>query len=461
MSGQGSTLVSDPTDPVPITQKATLSNIDILPEELLAEIFILQCASNKHGTTATSRCEIVLSHVSHRWREISTSTSRLWTHIHRRVRQQNLIPISIYLARSKQMALDLFVHVSDQKSYNWADLHASAKAGHFHDPYESLTSFCELIEPHISRCRRIELHGENSLEEDLFLRVMLSISAPILESLHLSPRTRGAGVEPEQALFFNGDAPKLKRVSLRYSRALSTIMVPLSYTTHLRLDISRSGRQGALSWITTQLAHCPSLAHLDLGCIATVVWSPINLWLPSLLTFSFEAFNWNQVLMMLCALGCVSLRHLIITVQYADSIPTDSGPLNFPLLHKLSLSLPMSLTTSFEHVSATFPLLSDLSFDISLDMRALIHNFGLFTEMNGSTALASMAWPHLQTIGLNAEPPVEELQSLLTQRANRGIPINCLRIPREHIAKGRELMSTLEPPAVVEEFVKDRLFDRQ
>ncbi|KAF7976800.1 hypothetical protein HWV62_5656 [Athelia sp. TMB] len=422
--------------------------IEVLPEELLKDIFICR-ASNDYGATITSRGEIVLSHVCHYWREVSISTPQLWTRVHRRVRQRHLSPISTYLARSKQMPLDLIVHAAYQPSSPWADQEFIA---------ESLVGVCELLEPHISRCRKIEFYGENSANEDPFLQMLASISMPILQSLHLSPRVEGGSFEAEQAVLFNDDAPMLRRVSLRFSQALRVLTVPLPHVTHLRFDISdRITQESAYGppWITEQLARCPLLVHLDLGIIAiSPSWNGIHLNLPLLLTMSFVATNWDTTSAVLGAFECVSLEHLNIAVQYTEWVPTARGPLKFPLLRKLSLSQLISPAPPFPHMSILFPLISELSFNHSLDVPGLIDRFDSISRDSASAASTSIILPHLKTIGINAEPPVDELRSLLTGRAEHGGPIEQLLVPREHIAKGREIASAMEPPVAVGEFVE-------
>ncbi|KZP20944.1 hypothetical protein FIBSPDRAFT_526236 [Athelia psychrophila] len=177
-----------------------------------------------------------------------------------------MAPIAVNLSLSQQMPIDILV------------LCISMAA--------DLSPFCALIQPHLARCRKVEIIGNDSVGDKL-LRMLQPISAPFLQSVQLDAQRSGWGVASTPS--FAGGAPMLRHVSLNGHVHLGATL-PHRSTTHLQLELHSFewGWPACSSWITAQLLACPLLVHPDLGNLSVRPWLfSSQFHLPLLLTLSF------------------------------------------------------------------------------------------------------------------------------------------------------------------------------
>lgn len=202
-----------------------------LPNELLTGVFMM-CTTNPARTWPTSRScpsplpfQVVVSHVSHRWRKIALATPLLWNIINFNIRQMNhvqgrvLSQLEANINRSDTCFLDITL-----------DFQIADKLG----PY------CQLLAKHSQRWRRMSIITRFEQIDDI--REMLrEVDVPILEHLSLSlGKPQSGTLSPRKQ--FNSVTPSiLSSVGclsfLRLAgQALGNLHPPTSLVTTLHLD---------------------------------------------------------------------------------------------------------------------------------------------------------------------------------------------------------------------------------
>ena len=250
----------------PIPQQST--PINSLADELLSQIFTLAT----HGSCDRYDAilyPIIVSHVTHRWREVALSTSTLWTSIiltHPSPWSQLSRTIA-YLSRSRLRPLDLFLDFRDP-SWNWQeDMHSFS--------WKHMENVIRLLSPHVPRWWRLELFTDTWSPIFTFLWYLRKVqSAPMLESLSLSRCNvyfaargevfRPAALRQPIALFGGGEAlRRLRKVVLAgvhvdWSNSGLHDLIELELKYHAK-DVMPS-----LSQFITILTECPDLERLTI-----------------------------------------------------------------------------------------------------------------------------------------------------------------------------------------------------
>ncbi|TCD71705.1 hypothetical protein EIP91_005471 [Steccherinum ochraceum] len=252
-----------------LLRPTTQSSIDMLPPELLVEIFHLHILS-VICQYRESYSWIRIAHVCHRWRVIALAAPILWTHIYfdDRIQYDDDHPgcrchfkltssplntcVPEMLARSGNALLDVYFLWSDWNSNSWSsDVFAVVRA---------------LISS-LSRAHTFTFitHGCYHKEQDAWLQDLIPSKAPYLSSLSLT----GPDLLP---LFAQCDTPALRGICL--SPAASAWSRPRALQhplTRLRLHKVQSGD---LSALLLTLKALPSLEELTVrgGC-ACMSWS--------------------------------------------------------------------------------------------------------------------------------------------------------------------------------------------
>ena len=160
-------------------ERAPESKISCLPPELLAQIFILaQAESNQHPFFDGIPFEVLLSHVSRRWRAVSLTTRSLWNHIDIYT-PHSLHRVSSYLQRSgPQCLLDIYINLS-----NWERDHAAKSLSKSCPPF--IRSIASHIIPHLHQIRSLSFtcFSESTCLE--ILPILRNASAPNLRQLEV------------------------------------------------------------------------------------------------------------------------------------------------------------------------------------------------------------------------------------------------------------------------------------
>lgn len=412
--------------------------VGLLPEELFVVIFTHHWRDNY--TEHASRPEVTLSHVNRRWRDISISTSQLWTRVYRAAKQRRLDSIIAYLARSNQLPIDLSVIMSFK---------------------DDISQLCKILQPHIHRLRRLEFNGyvSQAVGEQL-LGMMQALHAPSLRYLLLSPNSRYRTSENGHTSLFEAGAPRLGHVLLGAVMQLH-LKFPHSSITHLKLELDdyEWGREESSLWIPERLTSCPLLIYLDLGNVPWHPWAQSDIYpLRSLLTLTFSTVDWRGASTVLRSLHCESLQHLSIKFGATYQAPTDMGQFDLPSLKKLTLSHTRKPGFyPFSGVAKAFSQITELCLAHFSDSFAMSRSlFAFLDTATGATRIPT--WPHLKIISIDSQPPIEELPSMLSWRSLKGYPISRLRLPKCYIQEGEQAVSGVYPPVIVEELVHEEAF---
>lgn len=431
----------------------SIAPISSLPNEVLAEIFI-----TGHHLLLYDHApfEILVSHVIHHWREIALGTSTLWVDIHRHERQHNMEPIAAYLQRSKLSPLRLVLEIGRDEEYE-SDLDGSVEESE----EEDISLLCELIEPHLPRCRRLVIRSENSVQDLNILEWLASMSAPILQSLQIR-LSLGQEHMREPLRILNGGAQFLTDVHLN-GIDLIYCHPPVASVTTLRLDLDDwAGRNRAqFQELSIILSAMPNLVHLEL---ATSCWPfEVPMLLSALHTIQYQSYDLDGASGLLVALIAPSLQHMTMYAMSPMATKLDervalNGASNFPSLQRLYFSTAEGVVTlsDMRSLSRAFPYLTEIKFTVYQPAHAHIGQMLALTE-DQSLYNGVGVWPQLHTLGIcisyNGQFPTPELRNFLTKRATMGLPIRTLLLPESQLANGRELSSCTEPPVTIAELV--------
>ena len=199
-----------------------------LPNELLTGIFMScqQATRPKRGSARMLPLQVIVSHVSHRWRDIALATPLLWNTIDFNVRPMNhvqkrtLSQLEAHLDRSGECFLDITLN--------------------FHVVNE-LSAYFELLGAHSKRWRRLSIVKRYEQVDDI-VGLLRDAPTPMLEHLSLnlgkpqegslSPRKKYYSVAPS---IFTLGAPRLTFVRLA-GLALGILHPPTTFVTTLHLD---------------------------------------------------------------------------------------------------------------------------------------------------------------------------------------------------------------------------------
>ena len=385
-------------------QYSRLVNDDVavykLPNELLTTIFMM-CAntSTKQWPTAFTRSlpfQVVASHVSHRWRDITLGTPLLWNtfivRIMKRLNGPHMVSrLEAHLERSNSCFLDIAL-----------DFRVS----------DDLAVYCRLLAKHSQRWRRLSIL--TTFEEINHLREMLhGVEVPMLEHLSLilgrsntfSPRQQFTSVTPA---ILAACPPCLSFVRLA-GQALGNLHPPTSSITTLHLD----------GWTRHFITHdqlkvvlegAPLLINLSLNQLhLNHPRDPFDIADPTTLPFL-------RALRICGPCSPVSRFMSLLCMPQLESMTLDRletfDSQVMRTVRSLNLDCCRFNEQEFSKLIHSFPSISDLSIDESLPeiLYALLpgtNNIPVSTE-GGTTPSQSppLAWPQLQTIA------IRDLQSL-------------------------------------------------
>jgi len=163
--------------------KSEECRISCLPPELLALIFILAQAeskSNRHPLSSNTPFEVILSHVSRRWRAVSLTTRTLWNQI------DIYTPLSLHLASSylersgPQILLDIHIDLLEWEQHRMTgDFSESLTA------LDIIQSIGDHIIPHLYRIRSLLFTCFSESTCLNMLLILRNASAPNLRQLEI------------------------------------------------------------------------------------------------------------------------------------------------------------------------------------------------------------------------------------------------------------------------------------
>ena len=183
------------------------STPDVLPPELLAQIFIFVQAADKRASRRVP-LEVELGHVSRRWREVAHSTPALWTNISITSRKYKKW-IGSYLKRSGCLPLCVLIDI-----YEW-----DKKKPFKNNPALAKQIFNQ-ISAYLWRVRKLSIFCFLDSTAFLMQSQFVGASTPMLESFSVdfddidapsNPPLTGHGVQ-----IFDGGSPKLAFVDTAF-----------------------------------------------------------------------------------------------------------------------------------------------------------------------------------------------------------------------------------------------------
>ncbi|KZP29038.1 hypothetical protein FIBSPDRAFT_927141 [Athelia psychrophila] len=308
-----------------------------LPNEVLAMIFEAAKHPKEHK-------EVIISHVTRRWRDVALSTPRLWTNIRRIVGDKQDERLTAYFERSKAVPVDFTINVNEK---------SAAQIRHF-------------IDLHIERMRSLSI---TSLSEHACAQMMQCLApkyAPALESFalegHVSPSARARQI-------FTGGAPSLTAARMQQMKP-SLCMPPLMALTALSLDCSHLSSPRDACDIRDMIESSASLVQLELKVsYATMIWpADVTLKTPALHTLLIEGYESTalQISSLLTALDAPALTALKLsgvfdTLHEFDASSLQAWPAKFPRVRTLHCTNRSSSTAhNVAALAAGFPLVEAL-----------------------------------------------------------------------------------------------------
>ncbi|KAH9481483.1 hypothetical protein JR316_0006010 [Psilocybe cubensis] len=350
-----------------------------LPNELLITIFITCQQSLRHSSKATTTpFQVVISHITHRWRQVVLSTPLLWNTINFRVRPMNhvqrhiLSQLQAHLTRSDTCFLDITL-----------DFHI----------VDNISAYLSLLSPESARWRRLAIITRYE-QIDEIRALLRDAHAPLLEHLSLSlgkPQDGTGSLSPRKQYACVLPTITPSASSLRFVRlaglALGSLHPPTSSITTLHLD-GWTRHYMTYDQFKSILTAATSLVNLSLNqlCIhhprdPFEILQPVEL--AHLRNLRIRGTCRPLSLMRMPNLHSISLQNV-------DTFDSDAIP-SVQSLHLDSCALDR---IEIDHLIRSFPAIRTLSIDESLPD---IYD-KLIPETVLGTSPANTPWPHLQTI---------------------------------------------------------------
>lgn len=401
---------------------AASSPVSSLPPELLAEIMSL-AKSGIRSFPHKSLPEVLYSHVSKFWREVSLSTCRLWGSIniysyHSRHR------VNAYLQRSGSTPIHLSI-----------DIHrADRRNARKNPPYLSrllrfLTATLEEVADRMERFHLFCFYEETAVR---LLSRTTSLSAHILQYMQLKyDCTMNSTFNPQSQAIFCGSLPRIKELQTDLPDFLPPRSLSPSLTT-LYLHYMKVNSRLKPDSCVDYLKSLANLRHLSLqGSIELDGWGPnLTFEMPNLRSLRLMDDGMMAVHIIL-SITAPSLESLWLDCSFIpfhtlfDS-PRMRGATKFPTLQYLTLCSDNSFRS--ERFAGIFPTITYIHVPYAVMQR----HFHLFTNV------LVQHWTSLHTIVLtmykesNVTQLVAGLNTILPIRKRHNMPIRQLVLDADY-----------------------------
>jgi hypothetical protein len=352
-----------------------------LPNEILSVIFEAGRSSSSYSQTISSISskphipfEVLVSSVSHRWRNVALQTPRLWTDLQIIVSKPVDNLVDLYLHRSKNCLLDI---TFKQAPLCYPEVNLGHGGGR-----NNFTRQLGTLVPHVARWRMfvIENIRVGCLETALFL--LSDLSAPALEIL----RVNCSDPSPALIAMFSGGAPLLSSLESRGTY----ILPPCDNIKSLK--IGPCFRLLTRKQLVQMLLPMRSLNHISLPSGAVYddsFHAPIAL--PSVLSLDLDLTS--------CSVGILRFLDLPAVESLTVYGSTDEAIAAFahhrqshPAVRILKIfrntgsRFPLSSTaTTTQHFIGLFPSVHEVAFDRTdptLILRALQNTQPLWPQLS-------------------------------------------------------------------------------
>ena len=223
--------------------------ISELPHEILGAIFT-SSVSPRHAVGLET--EVILSHVSHYWREVALSTPHIWQNV-------TLSPQN----PSHREMLESYLERSGALPFN---LKLSTHGNMTSDAYTSITPLAEVIAR--SALRLGQFHVEWSFPQQYLhelLALLHPLSAPLLQDICIIGHSPAVVEEGSRAnRLFSGGVPSLRSLTLKRSSFISCTPTVTS-VTKLQFYEHAIFSDSLIASFCRTLAALPLLEHLEIS----------------------------------------------------------------------------------------------------------------------------------------------------------------------------------------------------
>jgi hypothetical protein len=400
------------------THPSTHPAVEILPSEILSHVFVV--GANSLDTDF----ELLVSHVSRRWRAVSIDTQELWDKVSMHM---PLDRVSTYVHRSKACKLSIIIspRLDAATGIPLQDEHVS----------ESMESFLEMVMPAAHRWRRLIVWTCNHVGMANALNRIMRLSVPQLEALQFMQETNEAPLHPIVSgdifqSFFSG------ALSLTLARFDLVHLPWISFSATNLQQLHISGLSGHITMNYNQLRQAltssPRLVKLALmGAFPNVdghiSYLPIVLpALESLHVFSLDPSH--NDLSVFHILSTPVLRSLEVDeVEDLNAFISDvnTTPPKYPFVTSLTLN-DISLPLENLDIFSAFPKVS--YFDVTG-----CDAFRLFSHWSFRVVRPdkSVLWPDLHTLFIDRRSCSDTaLTRIIKFRNKYGKPLRTLRMTK-------------------------------
>lgn len=380
----------------------TLHNLDAptseLPDEVLASIFEMGTRSNWESPRDF---QVLVSHVSHRWRAIALATAQLWASIRYIVTagdipSRSTAKVLAYISRSQLSPLDVLIQRKDSQNT---------------DP-----ALVQSIMHHIGRCRRLRIQDAPDALQEFF---KTTIHQPASSLVQLELKSQHLPLLPAPIIPLG--APHLRIVGLNWfpmtPAYIACCLPAFELITHLRLAKLPFASEDSYRCFQALLTSLKCLSHLELQPIHCSVPAPRPaLVLPSLLFLHIDFSRLGGSPSLGNFVGNLHATSLE-TLSLAGWVPWPYPPpelisahSHYPSLQRLILSAwnPMALAL----FARRFPDIEHLTCPVECFDR-------LGPEQNQKSGFATLTegtvlWPNLQSIAVPASRKRLDTSALLS-----------------------------------------------
>lgn len=411
----------------------------VLPPEVLGTIFTHACAELDQRTPNFNAAHTIAQVCAH-WRNITHHLPTLWTSIILSS-EDGLWPLEkakMYLDRSQSSLLRL--NIKTINHYH-----------HFREKIDAFEALCQLVIPHLHRCRSISIIEYYPQETLIIQKIMGELHGchlPHLENLVVQAECqRRSG--PEQEGPFTLVSPAL--VELRVSGPAIDIFVPhLSLDFITALHLSRGPGSNDSRNFLQILAACPTLHTLAIYDDVVDHWPGDGtagagaLLMPELKVLQFYGLvTW--ISQFLLWIGTRELDALsVLPLSGGDLRRLESANVPNRFITKLTLS-------AFEETDIVALKMAAFCFPAIQHLILL----GDLSSPEASSAFVDDAgfplWPELNTISMREVSELKEqlLRSIVAHRKERGLPLTKVCVDAASIRTMKEL-SWLNSEVLVE-----------
>ncbi|KII87160.1 hypothetical protein PLICRDRAFT_176946 [Plicaturopsis crispa FD-325 SS-3] len=375
--------------------------ISRLPNEIMGIIFehgVVQCTSGRIPF------EILVSHVSHHWREVALSTPQIWTDIEIMHMPEHTALLDLYLQRSRTCLID----VSSGDGWSRSSIH-----------FERLIQHCH-------RWRTFSAHDMSPSDAPLFVE----LNVPNLRSLDIAIEADCQWVyEPDspQIRMFRGGAPLLSVLRIDSNIFSAGPFPGLTALKELRLG----GEYDVVPFehLREALVDMKVLEKLAFHCCEVrFPASPTPVVLPSLKKLHLDAVTSVDDYLVPFALALLtpSLEYLGFRSsqknqldRFARCVQASTSP-QYPRLHRLKLR---DTYASVELMRA-LPGITHLV----VISRQDAYEENILAVLSQSSLGPSPVWPSLQSVTLEEVPRgvIQKLAAMARARLRAGCPVQKL-----------------------------------